>query len=81
MDPIDRWSQQRLLEEVATSDSRGDKPASRGGRNVGAALLVIIIFILAALVALASRDTGEPASAPGSAAGAGALTETVDVVG
>lgn len=80
MDPFDRWSQQRLLEEVATNESRGDGPASRGGRSIAAAVLVTLIFVIAAFVFLASRDADEPAPTPDAGTGVGQSIEVGDVV-
>jgi hypothetical protein len=81
MDPFDRWSQQRLLEEVATKEGRGDGPASRGGRSIAAAMLLIVVFVIAVLVTLAGRVADEPAPAPDRGTGVGQSVEVGDVVG
>jgi hypothetical protein len=80
MDPFGRWSQQRLLEEVATNEARGDKPAGRGGRSVATAVLVTVIFVIAAIVVLATNDADQPSPAPDSGAGVGQSIEVDDVV-
>jgi hypothetical protein len=79
MDPFGRWSQQRLLEEVATNETRGDKPASRGGRSVAMAVLVTVIFVIAVLGALATNDADQPSPAPDRGAGVGQSVEVGDV--
>ena len=56
MDPFDRWSQQRLLEEVATAESAHPDAAPRNSRSMRLTITVILLFLLAVLVSLATRD-------------------------
>ncbi len=60
MDPFGRWSQQRLIEEVATTESRGYGPAKRGRPSTGVAALVLVILVLATVFAMSSRDGDAP---------------------
>lgn len=67
MDPFDRWSQQRLLEEVATAESARPDAAPRSSRPMNLTVIVILLFLLAVLISLATRDdatqqTSTPAS-------------------
>ena len=64
MDPFDRWSQQRLLEEVATAESAHPGSAPRSSRSMRLTITVILLFMLAVLVSLATRDDATQHTGP-----------------